>query len=42
MRGWTQEGFPTVEKLNEIGLSDLVDIVKPKIEKPKRKVEKES
>jgi len=42
VRGWTQEGFPTVEKLNEIGLSEFVDIVKPKIEKPKRKTEKES
>jgi len=42
VRGWTPEGFPTVEKLNEIGLSEFVDIVKPKIEKPKRKVEKES
>jgi len=36
VRGWTKDGIPTVEKLNEIGLNDLVHIVKPKIEKPKK------
>jgi len=35
-RGWTKEGIPTPEKLNEIGLNDLTYIVKDKIEKPKR------
>jgi aldehyde:ferredoxin oxidoreductase len=34
VRGWTKEGIPTVEKLKELGLSDLVPIVKKKI-KPK-------
>jgi len=34
-RGWTKEGIPTLEKLNEIGLNDLTHIVKDKIEKPK-------
>jgi aldehyde:ferredoxin oxidoreductase len=32
VRGWTKEGIPTVEKLEELGLSDLVSIVKKKIE----------
>jgi aldehyde:ferredoxin oxidoreductase len=36
VRGWTKDGIPTIEKLNEIGLNDLVPIVKPKIEKPKK------
>jgi len=30
VRGWTKEGLPTVEKLNEIGMNDLVSIVKEK------------
>ena len=30
-RGWTKEGVPTIEKLNELGLSDLAYIVKDKI-----------
>ena len=34
VRGWTKEGIPTVEKLKELGLNDLVPIVKKKI-KPK-------
>jgi aldehyde:ferredoxin oxidoreductase len=34
VRGWTKEGIPTVEKLKELGLNDLVSIVKKKI-KPK-------
>ncbi len=40
VRGWTKEGIPTVEKLKELGLSDLVPIVKKKIAKlqaPKKK-----
>jgi len=41
VRGWTKEGIPTIEKLKEIGLKDLVYIVKPKIEAPK-KMEKET
>jgi len=45
VRGWTKEGIPTVEKLNEIGMEDLVYIVKDKletpIEKPKRKTKTE-
>jgi len=36
VRGWTKDGIPTIEKLNGIGLNDLVSIVKPKIEKPKK------
>jgi aldehyde:ferredoxin oxidoreductase len=36
VRGWTKDGIPTIEKLNGIGLNDLVHIVKPKIEKPKK------
>jgi len=36
VRGWTKDGIPTIEKLNEIGLNDLVYIVKPKVEKPKK------
>jgi aldehyde:ferredoxin oxidoreductase len=35
-RGWTKEGIPTIEKLNEIGLDDLAYIVKDKIEKTKK------
>jgi len=31
-RGWTREGVPTIEKINEIGLEDLDYIVKPKLE----------
>jgi aldehyde:ferredoxin oxidoreductase len=30
-RGWTKEGYPTIKKLDEIGLNDLVHIVKEKI-----------
>ena len=36
VRGWTKEGIPTIEKLQEIGLKDLVYIVKPKIEALKK------
>ena len=35
-RGWTKEGVPTVEKLKELGLDNLLHIVKEKIEKPKK------
>jgi aldehyde:ferredoxin oxidoreductase len=31
VRGWTKDGIPTVEKLKELGLNDLVPIVKKKI-----------
>jgi len=31
VRGWTKEGIPTPEKLKELGLNDLVSIVKKKI-----------
>ena len=31
VRGWTKEGIPTPEKLKELGLGDLVNIVKKKI-----------
>jgi len=41
VRGWTKDGVPTIEKLNEVGLNDLVYIVKPKIEKPEKKAGKE-
>ncbi len=41
VRGWTTEGIPTMEKLNELGMGDLAYIVKekpePPHEKPKRK-----
>jgi len=41
VRGWTKDGIPTIEKLNEVGLNDLVYIVKPKIERPEKKAGKE-
>jgi aldehyde:ferredoxin oxidoreductase len=31
IRGWTKDGIPTPEKLKELGLDDLVSIVKKKI-----------
>ncbi|MDH5437960.1 MAG: aldehyde ferredoxin oxidoreductase family protein [Candidatus Bathyarchaeota archaeon] len=39
VRGWTKQGIPTVEKLKELGMSDLVPIVKKKIgsQTPKKK-----
>ena len=40
VRGWTKEGIPTVEKLKELGLQDLVPIIRKKLAKtqtPKRK-----
>jgi aldehyde:ferredoxin oxidoreductase len=33
VRGWTKEGIPTVEKLKEIEMDDLVYIVKDKLGK---------
>ncbi len=38
-RGWTMDGVPRLEKLRELQLEDLIDIVKPKlakVEKPKK------
>ena len=32
-RGWTKEGIPTVDKLTELGMNDLVEIVSVKTEK---------
>ena len=34
VRGWTKEGIPTIEKLKELGLDDLIPIVKNKLAKP--------
>ncbi len=34
IRGWTKEGIPTVEKLKELGLQNLVPIVKKKLAEP--------
>jgi len=34
-RGWTREGIPTVEKLKELGMDDLIPIVEGKIGKTK-------
>ena len=39
-RGWTREGVPTVEKLKELGMNDLIPIVEEKIGKV-QKVEEE-
>jgi aldehyde:ferredoxin oxidoreductase len=30
-RGWTEEGIPTIEKLKELGMDDLIHIVEGKI-----------
>jgi aldehyde:ferredoxin oxidoreductase len=35
-RGWTREGVPTVEKLKELGMDDLIYIVESKIGKTKK------
>jgi len=35
-RGWTREGFPTVEKLKAVGLDDLAYIVEDKVKKAKK------
>jgi aldehyde:ferredoxin oxidoreductase len=34
-RGWTREGIPTVEKLKELGMDDLIPIVEDNIGKTK-------
>ncbi|MEM2994667.1 MAG: aldehyde ferredoxin oxidoreductase family protein [Candidatus Bathyarchaeia archaeon] len=31
VRGWTREGIPTIEKLKELGMEDLIPIVEDKI-----------
>ncbi len=36
-RGWTKEGLPTLEKLKDLGMDDLADIVKEKVKKPEKK-----
>jgi len=36
VRGWTKDGIPTPEKLKELGLGNLVKIVKKKIDSKKR------
>ena len=36
VRGWTKDGIPTPEKLKEVGLGDLVGIVKKKIASVKK------
>jgi aldehyde:ferredoxin oxidoreductase len=28
VRGWTKEGIPTIEKLNELGLQEFAEIAK--------------
>jgi aldehyde:ferredoxin oxidoreductase len=35
-RGWTREGIPTVEKLKELGMDDLIPIVEGKVGKTKK------
>lgn len=35
-RGWTREGIPTIEKLKELGMDDLIHIVEGKIGKIKK------
>jgi len=35
-RGWTRDGIPSIEKLKELGMNDLIHIVKAKIGKPKK------
>jgi len=42
VRGWTKEGVPTIEKLNEIGMGDLTYIVKDKLEPPHEKPKRKS
>jgi len=40
VRGWTSEGIPTMEKLNQLGLSDLAYIVEDKIGKTKKEIKR--
>lgn len=35
-RGWTKEGIPTMEKLKELGMDDLIHIVEEKIRKSEK------
>jgi len=35
VRGWTKNGIPTEEKLKELGMKELIPIVKKKLAKPK-------
>ncbi|MCK4482585.1 hypothetical protein KAU55_05125, partial [Candidatus Bathyarchaeota archaeon] len=35
-RGWTKDGIPTTEKLRELGMDDLISIVKAKVGKPEK------
>ena len=35
-RGWTREGIPTIEKLRELAMDDLIPIVEQKLAKPKK------
>jgi len=39
VRGWTREGVPTVEKLKELGMEDLIHIVEGKTGKTKKQEE---
>ncbi len=39
VRGWTKQGIPTVEKLKELGLQDLVPILKKELAKTSKKKE---
>lgn len=39
VRGWTREGVPTVEKLKELGMEDLIHIVEDKTGKTKKSEE---
>lgn len=40
VRGWTHEGIPTIEKLNELELGDLAHIVEDKVSKTKKEIKK--
>jgi aldehyde:ferredoxin oxidoreductase len=40
VRGWTKEGIPTIEKLEELGLHDITYIVKDKLGKPQKTAKK--
>lgn len=36
-RGWTRDGFPTIEKLKELGLEEYAHIIKPTIKQTENK-----
>lgn len=40
-RGWTKQGIPTEEKIQELGLEEYTSITKPKIEREKPEIEKQ-